>query len=266
MKINQHLLEADFVEHSVTPNKGGLFTPNYLVFHFTAGRSYRSSVDWLRNPEAKASAHLVVGRDGSIAQLLPFNVVAWHAGKSNWNGLTGMNQYAVGIELDNAGKLTKVGGQYRTWFQAAIPESEVIQAKHKNEADIGFWHAYTELQIERANELAALLVSTYRLKDIIGHEDIAPGRKNDPGPAFPLANIRAAAFGRAEHDDDIYKVNVDGLNIRKGPGVEFDTVAQPLALGTEVALLEIRDRWSKVDVQGPNDIEGWVNNKFITAV
>ncbi|MCX7103545.1 MAG: N-acetylmuramoyl-L-alanine amidase [Methylobacter sp.] len=266
MKIDDHLLVADYVSQRQTPNKGNSFDPKYLIFHFTAGRGCKSSVDWLCSPQAKASAHLVVGRDGSITQLAPFNIVAWHAGKSCWNGLTGMNQYSVGIEMDNAGKLTKVGSKYRTWFQAEIAEDDVIQAKHKNESDMGFWHAYTDIQIQRANDLASLLVETYQLKDILGHEDIAPGRKNDPGPAFPLTNIHSGAFGRSDDTDDDYKVTVEGLNIRKGPGVEFDPVAPPLSLGTEILLLETKDRWSKVDVKGPNDIEGWVSNKFITSI
>ena len=266
MRINQHWLEGGNIKRKDTPNKGGSLNPKYLVFHFTAGRGCNSSVDWLCNPQAKASAHLVVCRDGSITQLVPFNGVAWHAGISHWDGLTGLNQYSIGVELDNAGKLIKAGSKFKTWFQTEIAEDDVIQAKHKNEDDIGYWHAYTDIQIQRAQDLALLLVEAYPLKDILGHEDITPGRKNDPGPAFPMADIRAAAFGRSEDNEEVYKVTVEGLNIRKGPGIEFDPVALPLTLGTEVLLLEMRDRWSKVDVKGQNDIEGWVNNKFITHV
>jgi N-acetylmuramoyl-L-alanine amidase len=108
-----------------------------------------------------------------------------------------------------------------------------------------------------------ILVKTYGLRDIVGHDDIAPGRKNDPGPAFPLANIRARVFGRSGEEDKTYEVNVDSLNIRRGPGIEYEPVSSPLLRGTRVVLLESRDRWSKVDVAGPNDIEGWVNNKFL---
>lgn len=268
MKLEGHQLVADKpgedIKQRTTPNRGGLVSPKYLVFHFTAGKSVLSSIEWLCNAEAKASAHLVVGRDGSITQLAPFNIVTWHAGKSHWAGLTGMNQYSIGIEMDNAGKLTKVGTKYRAWFGVEYPESEVVQARHKNEQDVGFWHAYTEVQLNRALELAQLLVRTYNLSDVIGHEDIAPGRKNDPGPAFPLTNIRAAACGRAEEDGEVYQVAIDTLNIRKGPGVEFDPVASPLLRGTKLVVLEQRDRWSRVDVEGPNDIEGWVANKYIS--
>jgi len=168
--------------------------------------------------------------------------------------------------MDNAGRLTKVGSAYRAWFQAEYSEEEVIQAKHKFEQDFSYWHTYTGEQIQKALELASLLTKTYRLKDIIGHEDIAPGRKVDPGPAFPLANIRAKVFGRCDEEDKTYQVITDSLNIRSGPGIDYATVASPLLRGTKVVLLEQRDRWNKVDVMGPNDIEGWVNNRFLEEV
>jgi len=264
MKIRNHRLQG--VTYVETPNKGGPIEPQYLVFHFTAGRNAQASIDWLRNPQAQASAHLVVGRDGSITQLVPFNLKAWHAGASHWEGLTGLNSYSIGIEMDNAGRLTKVGTTYRSWFQAEYPEEEVLQAKHKFEQDLSYWHTYTEAQIEKALELALILVKTYELRDIVGHDDIAPGRKNDPGPAFPLGNIRARVFGRSGEEDKTYEVIADSLNIRGGPGIEYEPVSSPLLRGTRVVLLENRDRWSKVDVAGPNDIEGWVNNKFLKEV
>ena len=60
---------VSFIE---TPNKGGDLAPRYLAFHYTAGRSAASSINWLMNPESKASAHLVLARDGTITQLAPF--------------------------------------------------------------------------------------------------------------------------------------------------------------------------------------------------
>ena len=264
MEISKHLLSG--VTQRKTPNRGGILEPAYLVFHFTAGPSAKSSIEWLCNPDAKASAHLVMARDGSITQLAPFNVVTWHAGVSYWDGLSGLNQYAIGIEMDNAGKLKKAGDQYQAWFGTRYPENEVIQAQQRFEPDVAYWHAYTEIQIAKALELAASLVKAYRLRDIIGHEDIARGRKNDPGPAFPLENIRSKALGRAEDQAEIFEVDVDSLNIRKGPGIEYDPVASALLRGTKVMLLEKSDRWSKVDVQGPNDIEGWVANKYLKPI
>jgi N-acetylmuramoyl-L-alanine amidase len=72
MEIKNHrLVDGDQRE---TPNCGGIIEPKYLVFHFTAGSSAEGSVEWLCNPDATASAHIVVGRDGKITQLAPFNV------------------------------------------------------------------------------------------------------------------------------------------------------------------------------------------------
>ena len=108
MKIDNHRLIADNgqpVRYVETPNHGGVMTPEYLVMHYTAGSSAESAVAWLCNPEAKASAHLVIGRDGSITQLAAFNRSAWHAGQSRWAGRNSLNAFSIGIELDNAGKL-----------------------------------------------------------------------------------------------------------------------------------------------------------------
>jgi N-acetylmuramoyl-L-alanine amidase len=252
-----------FVE---TPNKGSGLAPRYLVFHYTAGKSATSSINWLTNPESKASAHLVLARDGTITQLAPFNVKTWHAGLSHWDGLSGLNSYSIGIEMDNAGPLKKVGDKYQAWFGTLYTEDEVVLAKHKLDDESRWWHAYTEVQIQKALELAQLLVRRYDLKDVVGHEDIAPDRKRDPGPAFPLENVRALVFGRGEEEREHYEVMASTLNIRSGPGVEFPPVSDPLKKGTVVVLLEKRDRWNKVELVKNGDIEGWVHNQFLAKV
>lgn len=59
---------------------GGVITPEYLVIHFTAGRNAQSAIDHFRDPSARVSAHVVIGRQGEICQVVPFNRKAWHAG------------------------------------------------------------------------------------------------------------------------------------------------------------------------------------------
>ncbi|MDT7041347.1 N-acetylmuramoyl-L-alanine amidase [Candidatus Nitronereus thalassa] len=268
--IQNHCLIGPKVRQKETPNKSGEITPKYLVFHYTAGRSAQSSVNWLTNPASKASAHLVLGRDGSITQLAPFNVKTWHAGVSNWDGVKFLNQCSIGIEMDNAGPLQQVGTTFKAWFGKEYPTSQALHAKHKLNEEPCWWHTYTEAQIDAALELARLLTSTYGLKEIVGHEDIAPERKRDPGPAFPLAHIQSAGMGRnteaEEEHDECYRVTASALNIRKGPGRDFEAVSAPLPLGTMVTLLEKRDRWYKVETNDEQDIEGWVFNKFLEAV
>ena len=265
LSIKSHRLVGDGVSFRATPNHGGELKPRYLVFHYTAGRSAESSVESLctRKPQGNASAHLVLARDGRIVQLVPFDIVAWHAGVSQWNGMVGLNQASIGIEMDNAGAMSRVGDKFVAWFGKEYAANEVMLAEHKHGGGIRPWHAYTEVQIERALELAQLLVNHYSLEGVLGHEDIAQGRKQDPGPAFPLASIASCALGRTSDLPMRYSVTADTLNIRKGPGAAFDPVAPPLRKGTVVLLLQPADRWSKVEVEGPTDIEGWVNNSFI---
>ena len=254
---------VSFVE---TPNRGDDLTPRYLVFHYTAGKSATSSINWLTNPESKASAHLILARDGTITQLAPFTIKTWHAGLSHWDGLSGLNGYSIGIEMDNAGPLKKVGDKYQAWFGTLYAEDQVIYVKHKLDDEPRWWHVYTEVQIQKALELAQLLVRHYNLKEVVGHEDIAPDRKRDPGPAFPLEHVRASVLGREGEEPECYEVTVSSLNIRSGPGVEFPPVAEPLKGGTEVVLLEKRDRWNKVELVKNGDIEGWVHNQFLRKI
>lgn len=266
LSIRNHLLEGDNLSQRSTPNRGGKFVPQYLVYHYTAGSSAKSSADWLCNPAAKASAHLVLGRAGEIIQLAPFNVVTWHAGVSHWAGLTGMNNFSIGIEMDNAGILRKVGDRYASSFGRFYPDDEVVLARHRHGTVEQAWHAYTEAQIARAFELAELLVGHYGLKEVLGHEDIARGRKSDPGPAFPLASVAARVSGRMDDDFPRYTVTASTLNIRSGPDAAAATVAPALKRGTEVALLEAGERWSRVEVVGKGDIEGWVFNAHLQPV
>jgi N-acetylmuramoyl-L-alanine amidase len=268
LSIRNHRLVGDRVAFRATPNTGGVLKPRYLVLHYTAGSSAASSIESLctKKPQGNASAHLVLARDGAITQLAPFNVVTWHAGVSQWLGVEGLNTASIGVEIDNAGPMNQVGDRYVAWFGREYPASEVLLAAHKHGGPVRPWHAYTAAQIERCLELAELLVQHYGLQDVLGHDDIARGRKQDPGPAFPLASIATRALGRGDDAPPRFVVTTDGLNIRKGPDAGADPVAPPLACGTLLRLLEPGSRWSRVEVEGPSDVEGWVHNHFIVAL
>jgi N-acetylmuramoyl-L-alanine amidase len=253
------------IEIAESPNHGGRIVPEYLVIHYTAGRSGASSVDHFRKRESEASAHIVLDRSGKIWQLVPFTVKAWHAGTSSWAGRHGLNNFSIGIEIDNAGRLKKVGDRYQAWFGGSYGEDEVIHATHKHEQAEFAWHAYTEKQLDTLMELSALLVSRYRLKDVLGHEDIAPGRKADPGPAFSMNSFRSALFGRGDVSSADYVVSVPALNLRGGPGTEFPVLAT-LTAQTRLCLLEMRSLWAKVVLLEGSQTEGWVRNSFVMPV
>lgn len=191
--IEDHKIKG--VAFKQTPNiSAGLIVPQYLVIHYSASGDTAGTVHDLRNASVKnrRSAHLVIGRDGEVIQLARFNQRAWHCGKSAWENLVDGNDWSIGIELVNLGRLKRSrDGKYLAWTKQEVPTSEVIQAKHKNETALSFWHTYTTQQIARCKDIAAELVREYGLKDVIGHDDIAPTRKPDPGPAFPMAELRA---------------------------------------------------------------------------
>lgn len=264
--IQNHRLTGPDVSFRQTPNVGGAMRPRFVLLHYTAGRNLESSVESLctRKPQGNASAHLVLGRDGRIVQLAAFNAVTWHAGASQWSGIDGLNHHAIGIEMDNAGLLNREGERYVSWFGKAYPENEVRIAEHRHGGGTKAWHHYTEAQIGRALELCELLVAHYGLEDVLGHEDVARGRKIDPGPAFPLSAVRNRAVGRGADVMPRLVVTATTLNIRSGPGAEFPKVAPALRRGAELVLLEPQDRWSRVAVVGGTDLEGWICNDFVT--
>ncbi len=267
MIINEHVLLKQPIPFVESPNHGGEIQPKYLVLHYTAGRSAQSSVSWLTNPKAKASAHLVIGQDGSITQLVPFNIKAWHAGPSSWDGHTHLNGLSIGIELDNAGRLMRRGRKWWTWFDSEIDEDDVVEAVHKNESHVSGWHVYSAEQLETLSDVARLLVDTYQLQDIIGHDDIAPHRKFDPGPAFPMESFRARILGREKDDEPQYETT-GILNIRSGPGVQHPTLPEsPLPKGTRLEILERQGHWALANIldqiKDNNDLEGWLHTKYI---
>jgi len=275
MKIRNHRLAQDdgtAISYLASPNKDGVLQPRWLVMHYTAGRSAEGSISWLVNRQAKASAHLVIGRDGKITQLVPFNVVAWHAGASSWEGVSGLNNHSIGIELDNVGRLDQVAGKWVSPLKIVVPDDQVRVARHKNDAPgtpPSGWQTYTAEQIDATFSVAQALISQYQLQDIIGHDDIAPGRKSDPGPDFPLVSLRARLFGRQEDDLPIFTASA-ALNVRSGPGAEHAILAgSPIPAGTRVQALEQHGLWWKVDVLdavgGVMDLVGWCHGRYLQA-
>jgi AmpD protein len=107
----------------------------------------------------KVSAHVLITRDGSIIQFVPFNKRAWHAGESCFRGRERCNDFSIGIELEGTDTHAFEDAQY-----AAL--AELIRALRYNYPDL-------------------------RSEDVVGHSDIAPGRKTDPGSGFDWARLKA---------------------------------------------------------------------------
>ena len=193
MRIENHQLIAPQVEYEWSPNHSGPFAggvPDTIILHYTALATRASAVRILSDPQREVSAHLVVGRDGAITQLLPFNTIGWHAGRSSWQGQKEFNRRSVGIEIDNAGRLQERHGDLYTWFERRIDSSDAVQGVHRHETGTCWWHRFADVQLQVVEQLCHLLAATYPLHYVLGHEEVAPQRKTDPGPAFPLDALR----------------------------------------------------------------------------
>lgn len=159
-----------------------------LVIHFTNGASAKSSIDYMRRKGL--SVHLTIDRDGTIFQSRSFNRTAAHAGASRWVDLNtgkryvGANNFAIGIELANMGEDID--------DNPSLTKLPILSLKHRNESRVLRWEDFPKAQLASCLDCAKAVVARYNLDDITGHDCIAPERKIDPGPAFPMKAFREA--------------------------------------------------------------------------
>lgn len=276
MKIINHRLHRDDgtpYPFKASPNVGGVIKPRWLVIHYTASGSASEAINWFAKRESKVSAHVVIAKDGSITQCVPFNVRANHAGQSTWKGVSGLNSHSIGFELDGFGFLGNAGAGKWKFRDITIPDSEVVVATHKFGSPRGGWPRYPEAQLKAALELARLVVKEYGLEDVVGHDDISPGRKQDPGPTFPMESFRASAREQpaqpaaAAGTRPIARFRVKTtLNVRSGPASTNPTVAgSPLQAGAIVRGAEDQNGWKRITAEG-SSVAGWVAAQFLEAI
>lgn len=264
MDIKDHRLVGHWYKKS--PNSSSpLQNPTLLVFHYTAsgGADGKGDADYLVTSAAKASAHVVIGRDGSIHQIVPFNERAWHAGVSTWRGQSNVNNFSIGIEIDNWGPLTKrEDGTFRSWTGAVVPPEKVTKARHKNENVERYWETFTDEQLQALVTVSRAIKDRYgSIREIVGHDDIAPKRKQDPGPAFPMNSIITRIGGR-DHDVTEYRVVIaSALNLRGGPGTQFDRVGPALVNGSRVEIVFDAGQWAQIRTKDGRT--GWVNDQWL---
>ncbi|MCB1531810.1 MAG: N-acetylmuramoyl-L-alanine amidase [Alphaproteobacteria bacterium] len=146
-----------------TARRGGHATPSMIIIHYTDMKTGQEALERLCDPASEVSAHYVIEEDGRLFQLVDDDKRAWHAGASEWQGESDINSASIGIELVNPG---------HTWGYRAFPD----------------------VQIEVLIDLCRELMGKYDipLNRILGHSDVAPGRKIDPGELFPWKQLRGA--------------------------------------------------------------------------
>lgn len=187
-----------------------------ILVHATVG-SYLSSLNWLCSAASKASAHYLISKQGKIAQLVPDDRAAWHAGRAQWMGETAINELSLGIELENLTGMGLPGGKIHP------PDS------------------YPEAQLKAARALIQAKMAEYEipLAHVVRHLDVAVprGRKNDP------ANLNWAAFFTSIAAPTPGRYRVRGAAIHEAP-----VLTSPIALqgagflrsGEEIDIDEIK--------------------------
>lgn len=267
-RLTARLADGRPVQHEQSPNLTPNVTiqPRFVVFHYTACSHAAARNAFLR-ASTQVSAHLLIDTDGGVTQFAPFDRRAWHAGRSFWNGVNDLNSCAIGIEVVNLGYLGKRadGSFVASDGRTVVPASDVVEARHKHPGvSCPYWQAYTPAQIATCEQLVDVLVPHYRVEGVLGHDDIAPGRKLDPGPAFPLQRLAARAGGRDATGQEPLAVAVDRLRLRAGPGADFGQLGAGLVRDTIVQPLESRpDGWMRVRAHAEAPNLGWVMAQYL---
>lgn len=207
VEVRNHFLFIDGkqVPYLPTPNHSGVMARiTGIVDHDTASNPFSPDGDigWLRMPRAQASAHLVIDWKGNVVQLVPFNIVAWHAGPSAYGSRSNYNAHSIGIEHDNPGYLnkTETPGVYQgvcTIDTRNNPSLKVAAAPvQHNPKLIMYWLAYSNEQIEISAQIHLALKRAYpTIDEVRAHWEICPGRKTDTNPLFPLSRMRSLIVG-----------------------------------------------------------------------
>jgi N-acetylmuramoyl-L-alanine amidase len=139
----------------------------FLIIHYTGMRKETEAIERLTNIQSGVSSHYLIKRNGDIIVMVPDFYVAWHAGKSSWKSFKSLNKYSIGIEISNPGH-----------------EYNYIN--------------FSKKQIQSILYLTKSLMKKYKIQssNILGHSDIAPFRKKDPGEKFPWKYLAKFGIGK----------------------------------------------------------------------
>lgn len=138
----------------------------FIIFHYTGMKNEKMAIQKLTNIQSQVSSHYFIKKNGEIITLVPDSYIAWHAGISFWKNFENLNKNSIGIEIDNPGH----------------------QFGYKE---------FSKKQINSLIKLSKFLIKKYKInnKNILGHSDIAPFRKKDPGEKFPWKKLSRYKIG-----------------------------------------------------------------------
>ena len=146
--------------------KRRLIQIKFIIFHYTGMKKQKDAITKLTNINSKVSSHYFIKNNGEILTLVPDLYIAWHAGVSSWKKYKSINKYSIGIEISNPG--------------------------HEH-----YYKKFSKKQINSILKLSTYLIKKYKIKSnfILGHSDITPDRKKDPGEKFPWKYLSKNKIG-----------------------------------------------------------------------
>lgn len=215
--------------------------PSCLILHYTGMPTAEAALARLTDPASEVSAHYLVLEDGGIVQLVPESARAWHAGRSFWKGESDLNSASIGVEIVNPG------------HDGGLP-------------------AYPERQIAATIALALDIVlrSAISPERVLAHSDVAPGRKRDPGEAFPWRRLHEAGVG---HWIEPTPLSGGPLFRHEAEGPPVRALQAMLALyGYEVELTGVFDRRTRAVVEAfqrhfrPERVDGEADNSTVATL
>jgi len=160
--------------------------PSLIILHYTGMETMMGAVQKLIDPDSKVSAHYTVDEDGTVYRHVDESKRAWHAGHSFWRGETDINKHSIGIEIVNPG---------HEWG----------------------YRPFTGHQMKSVTDLCRDIMNRHGIEDenVLGHSDVAPSRKQDPGEYFPWKDLALQGIGVWPDPSDEDAVKAAGLNIER---------------------------------------------------
>ena len=139
----------------------------FIIFHYTGMKNESEAIERLTSIKSKVSSHYLIKNNGQIVVMVPDLYEAWHAGVSSWKNFRSLNKNSIGIEISNPGH----------------------NSNYKN---------FSKKQIRSLKDLSKFLIKKYKIdqENILGHSDIAPERKKDPGEKFPWKYLAKFKIGK----------------------------------------------------------------------
>lgn len=246
--------------------------PLYVIAHDTAGRSAKSTIDFIAGGSRKVSYHVIIDRSGVMTQMVPLNHQAWHAGVSAHPGkpwLKGLNRCSIGVAFDNPGELTRsADGTYRAWFGGAWAHSEVERG-HRKGRDT--WHLpYTPQQLTSFEKLVLALDAEYGLDGVLSHHDIAPDRKVDTSPTLdPMLRALTQQVEDKRSDmpigDRAIVATIGGLNLRRGPNINAEVI-EVMPWNTALTIEPPCQKTGYVFVTTDEGQAGWAHSQYLQGI